>query len=213
MNEKKRMITILKRLKQAYPNSKISLNFRNPYELLIATVLSAQTTDAKVNEITPLLFKKYPTPEALAKATVEEIAETIKQVNFYNNKARFLKHIAETIMTRHGGKVPDTMEELTKMKGVARKTANVVLWNGFQRNDGIAVDTHVRRIAPRLGLTSHSDPVKIERDLMAITPKEYWGTLTHLFIDHGRKTCKPRKPRCHECVLKDLCPSSKQYLS
>ncbi len=210
--QKARILEILKLLEKAYPNSRISLNYQNPYELLIATVLSAQTTDSKVNEVTPQLFKRYPTPKHLAEATVEEIAEMIRPVNFHNNKARFLKHIAETIMTRHQGKVPDTMEALIRLKGVARKTANVVLWNGFGKSEGIAVDTHVKRIAPRLGLTKSKNPIQIEKDLMTITPKHYWGKLTHLFIDHGRKICKPRKPRCKECILRQLCPSAKTFL-
>ncbi len=211
--EKERMIIILERLKKEYPESKISLNFRNPYELLVATVLSAQTTDAKVNEITPHFFERFPTPKELAESSVTEIAETIRQVNFHNNKAKFLKQIGETLVIEYGGKVPDTMKDLVKMKGVARKTANVVLWNAFGKNEGIAVDTHVKRIAPRLGLTRHSNPNKIERDLMEITPKSYWGMLTHLFIDHGRKICKPKRPRCADCVLNDLCPTANEFLS
>lgn len=206
--EKQRIKEIVERLKKAYPDAKIALDFSNPYELLVATILSAQTTDKKVNEVTPKLFKKYPTPEHLASANPKDVEEIIKPLGFFRQKAKYIIGAAKTIVEKFGGKVPDTMEELTTLPGVARKTANIVLSNAYGKIEGIAVDTHVRRISKKLGLTANEDPDKIERDLMEKIPKEEWFKFTYTVIEHGRKICKAPKPRCGECFLNDICPSA-----
>ncbi len=203
------MNEIIKRLEREYPHSRIALNFKNPYELLVATILSAQSTDKKVNEITPELFKKYPDAKALASASLEEIEKIIKPTGFYRQKSKYLLMTAKTISEKFGGKVPDTMEELLQLPGVARKTANIVLGNAFGKVEGIAVDTHVKRLSRLLGFTKNSDPEKIEQDLMKVTPRENWFKLNYLLIDHGRAVCQANRPRCEICVLNDLCPSSK----
>lgn len=208
LNEQERIKEIVERLKKAYPDAKIALKFRNPFELLVATILSAQTTDRKVNEVTPLLFSRYPTPEDLARADTAEVESIIKPLGFYRQKARYIVGAAKTIVEKFNGRVPDTMEELTTLPGVARKTANIVLSNAFGKIEGIAVDTHVRRVARKLGLTEHTDPEKIEQDLMQKLPKEEWFKFTYTVIEHGRNICKAPRPKCDVCFLNDICPSS-----
>lgn len=197
---------IIQRLKKVYPNPKIALKFENPYELLIATILSAQATDVSVNMATPGLFKKYPKPEDLAKAPVSEIGSFIKKINFHSNKSKMIKEAAQILMYKFHGKVPDTMEELDSLPGVARKTANVVLGSAFHKSEGIVVDTHIIRMSNRLGLTESKDPVKIERDLMEIVPKEHWIDFPLMLILHGREMCTARPHTCEDCPLGDLCP-------
>jgi endonuclease-3 len=199
---------ILTRLRAAYPDARCALDYRNAFELLCATILSAQCTDARVNLVTPALFGAYPTPETLARARQEEVEEIIKSTGFFRNKAKSLIGMAQALVADHGGEVPRTMEELRLLPGVGRKTANVILGNAYGINDGITVDTHVARLSERLGLTRHDDPAKIEQDLMPLFPRDQWGLLSHLLIFHGRQICIARRPRCGECVLSDLCPSA-----
>lgn len=198
---------ILERLEKLYPGAKTALKFETPFQLLVATILSAQTTDERVNKVTENLFKKMPTPQDFAKASIEEIMEEIKSVNFYKNKAKNIKASAELIIKEFGGKVPDKMEDLIKLPGVARKTANIVLSEAYGINQGIAVDTHVKRLAQRLGLSKNTEPEKIEKDLMEITPKERWRDLSNLLILHGRNICQAKKPNHKNCILFDICPS------
>lgn len=208
MDKKKQVEEILKRLKKQYPGTpKTMLRFSTPFELLVATIMSAQTTDVLVNKITEGLFKKYPGVDAFAETTPEKLAVDIRPVNFFSNKAKNIVKTAMMIKENFGGKVPQTMEELVSLPGVARKTANIVLSSGFGVNAGIAVDTHVRRLSNRLGLTKHEDPVKIEQDLIAITPQAEWANLAYLLIFHGRAVCIANKPRHSQCVLFDICPS------
>lgn len=210
MTKQERVKEILKRLYIVYPHPKIALKFENPYQLLIATILSAQATDISVNLATPALFAKYPKPEDLAKAKVSEIDKLIRNINFHNNKAKTIKAAATMVISNFGGKVPDNMEGLDSLPGVARKTANVILGSAFGKSEGIVVDTHVIRLAPKLGLTENKDPVKIERDLMEITPKKYWIDLPLMLIQHGRDICTARPHTCLNCPLKDLCPDLKE---
>ncbi len=210
--EKERINKILKILKETYKDAHIALRYKDPFQLLVAVILSAQCTDKQVNKITPLLFEHFPTPEAMAKAPVEKIEELIRSTGFYRNKAKNIKEAARIITEKFGGKVPDTMEDLLTLPGVARKTANIVLFNAYGKIEGIAVDTHVKRLAQRLGLTRQKDPVKIEKDLMKLIPKKDWGTITYLLIEHGRNICKARKPLCDKCPIKDLCPSARDFL-
>lgn len=210
MDIKKKAKEVVKRLKEEYPDVKIALKFENPFQLLVATILSAQCTDERVNQVTPELFKKFPTPEAMAKASVEEIAELIKSTGFYNQKAKYIKEAAQMIVEKYGGVVPKTMKELLELPGVARKTANIVLANGYGIVEGIPVDTHVKRLATRLGLVSARTPEKIEKELLKVVDKKDWFVFPLLLQAHGRKVCLARKPRCEECVLKDLC---NDYLS
>lgn len=207
MDSRAKIKEILKRLKKAYPKPKTALNFTSPFEMLVATILSAQTTDVHVNKVTETIFRKYRSVEDYAAVPLETLRKDISSVNFYNNKAKNIQEAAKIIVEKFGSKVPKTMEELTSLPGVARKTANIVLSNAFGINDGIAVDTHVKRLSNRLGLTKNGDPVKIERDLMENTPKAEWNNLSHLLIFHGRSTCQARKPKHGECVLYDICPS------
>ena len=207
MTIKNKITTILKRLKKQYPDPKTALNHGNPFELLVATILSAQTTDVHVNKVTEKLFKKYRTLKDYADAPAEDFKKDIASVNFFNNKAKNIQASAKIIMENFNGKVPNTMDALTSLPGVARKTANIVLSNAFGINEGIAVDTHVKRLSGKLGLTSHSDPVKIERDLMAVTPRKEWNNISRLLILHGRQICQAKKPMHDKCVLKDICPS------
>ena len=200
---------IYRRLIAAYPDPQTALHHRNPYELLVATILSAQCTDVRVNIVTPALFARYPSPAELAHATAIEVEPLIATVSFFHNKARHLVAMARVLVQEHGGQVPRTMDALTRLPGVGRKTANVVLGNAFGVNDGIVVDTHVARVSGRLGLTTATDPVKIERDLIPLFPVEQWTPLSHLFIEHGRRICIARTPRCAACVLSDICPSSR----
>ena len=193
----------------AYPDAACALDYRNPFELLCATILSAQCTDARVNLVTPVLFARYPTPEALARAKPSEVEEIIRSTGFFRNKTRSLIGMAQALVADFGGRVPQTMEELRKLPGVGRKTANVILGNAYGINDGITVDTHVTRLSRRLGLTRHDDAVKIEFDLMPLFPRDHWALISHLLIFHGRQVCIARRPRCEICVLSDLCPSSR----
>lgn len=210
MDGKEKITVILKRLHKEYQGTpQTVLRFSSPLELLVATILSAQTTDVQVNKVTEGLFKKYGSARDFAGATPERLAKDIRSVNFFNNKAKNIQKAASVIMKRFGGEVPQTMEELVTLPGVARKTANIVLSSAFGINEGIAVDTHVKRLAYRLGLTKHEDPVKIEQDLVRLTPQKEWGNLSHLLIFHGRKVCQARKPDHASCVLFDICPSRK----
>lgn len=211
MDSRKQMSVIIKRLRKEYPVLKCALIFKNPFELLIATILSAQSTDVQVNRLTKGLFLKYKTVRDFAGANPEQFRKDISSVNFYNNKAKNIRATARMVIGKFHGRVPMTMEELMLLPGVARKTANIVLYNAYGITEGIAIDTHVKRLAGRLGLTKHEDPVKIEKDLMAITPKSVWGDLTHMLIDHGRAVCQARKPRHENCVLADICPSRDIY--
>ena len=201
-----RAAAILALLKKRYPEPETMLDHANPWELLVATVLAAQCTDARVNTITPKLFSLWPDPAALAGAEQEELEEVIRPTGFYHNKAKNLLGAARRVTEVFGGQVPRTIEELVTIPGVARKTANVVLWGGFGINEGLAVDTHVKRLSFRLGLTEHSDPVKIEKDLMRIFPREEWGDVNHRLVWFGRDVCDARKPDCDACELAPLCP-------
>jgi endonuclease-3 len=198
---------VLTRLYDQYPEPEISLDFSNRLELLVAVVLSAQCTDARVNEVTTDLFETYRTAEDYANASEEQLAEDIYGITFHNNKGGYLKGIGEILVAEHDGEVPDTMSALTDLPGVGRKTANVVLQHGHEVVEGIVVDTHVQRISRRLGITEERTPAKIEQDLMGVVPEDEWKELTHLFISHGRATCTARNPDCGECVLADICPS------
>jgi endonuclease-3 len=209
--ERQRIDKIIEILKKEYGGAHVALKYDNPFQLLVAVILSAQCTDVQVNKVTPALFKRFPTPEAMAKADISEIEELIRSTGFFRNKAKNIKNAAKIIVEKFGGKVPDTMEELLTLPGVARKTANIVLYNAFGKVDGIAVDTHVKRLAKRLGLTKEDNPVKIERDLMALIPKELWGPISYMLIEHGRRICKARKPDCENCPLKELCPYYKEH--
>jgi len=198
---------VQERLEKAVPKAVCELNHRSPFELLIATILSAQSTDRTVNAVTPALFARWPTPDALAAAPQEEVEEVIKRTGFFRNKAKAIRGAAEQIASKHGGKVPKTLEELVELPGVARKTANVVLGTGYRIASGFVVDTHVTRVAGRLGLTTHTDPVKIEADLCAGLAREHWVDMSHRVLLHGRYTCVAKKPWCTECPLNELCPS------
>ena len=204
-----RALKVLARLGKLYPASKTALDHTNPFELLIATVLSAQSTDKGVNVITKSLFKKYRKPEDYLASKPGELEADIKASGFFNQKARSIRGICVMLVEEFNGEVPSTMEELLRLPGVARKTANVVLANAFGINVGIAVDTHVHRLSWRLAFSDRDDPVKVERDLMALFPKSKWFKVTHLLIDHGRNVCFARSPRCADCVLNELCPASR----
>jgi endonuclease-3 len=196
-------------LKGEYPEARTELDWSNPLELLVATILSAQTTDVQVNRVTESLFSKYRTAEDYADSNPGELEEDIRPTGFYRNKARSLRGMARALVEEHGGEVPRTMSELVALPGVGRKTANVVLGNAFGLNEGIVVDTHVRRVSGRLGLTESSDPVKVEQELMRLVPERDWTIFSHLLILHGRRTCKARKPDCPNCILNDICPSAR----
>jgi endonuclease-3 len=204
---------ILKILKNEYPNAKIALKFSNPLELLVATILSAQCTDERVNIVTSNLFKKYKKVEDYANVNLEEFEQEIRPTGFYKSKAKNIKNLAKILVEKFNGEVPKTMEELITLPGVARKTANIVLSNAYGIIGGIAVDTHVRRLSQRLKLTENDDPNKIEEDLMKIVPKEDWNNITLLLMLHGRNICISRKPRCKECKLNELCPSASSFSS
>ena len=199
---------VLDRLLARYPDAHCALDFTNAYELLSATILSAQCTDKRVNLVTPALFKRYPDPQSLALADQGDVEEIIRTTGFFRNKAKSLIGMANGVVQGHGGNVPAEMDALVKLPGVGRKTANVILGNAFGRNDGIVVDTHVTRVTNRLGLSTGMDAVKIEQMLIPLFPREYWTMISHLFIEHGRQVCIARAPRCGECVLCDICPSS-----
>lgn len=202
-----RVKKIIKLLRKEYPSAQTALHYRTPFELLIATILAAQCTDERVNKVTPGLFKKYPAVENFARARQEELEKEIRSTGFFRNKARNIIALSKKLVEEYGGKVPDSMAELIKLPGVARKTANIVLASAYKKAEGIAVDTHVKRLAGRLGLSQERQPEKIEKDLMAIVPGADWLDFNFLFVEHGRKICQAKKPRCLECVLKELCPS------
>lgn len=191
-----------------YPDAHCELDFHTPFELLCATILSAQCTDRRVNMVTPALFARYPDAAALAAARQEDVEELVRTTGFFRNKAKSLIGMATALVARHGGQVPDDLDALVRLPGVGRKTANVILGNAFDRNEGVVVDTHVARVSARLGLTAQADPVKIELDLMRLLPRERWTMLSHLLIFHGRRTCDARKPRCGACAVRALCPSA-----
>jgi endonuclease-3 len=209
---KKRAKRIRERLGKAYPDATVALHHQSPLELLIATILSAQCTDARVNIVTQDLFKKYRTADDYATADRSELEQDIRSTGFYRMKAKNIINCCTALVERHHGNVPGSMEELTQLAGVGRKTANVVLSNAFGRTEGIVVDTHVRRLAQRLGWTKAADPEKVERDLMKIIPQNEWKAIDDLLIWHGRNTCIARRPKCSECPVKDLCPSAKDFL-
>jgi len=201
-------VEVFARLTKAHPDAHCELDHQTPLQLLIATILSAQCTDKRVNMVTPALFKRYPTPESLANANVEELEEMIKSTGFFRNKSKSLIGMATAVAAAHGGAIPSEMDSLVTLPGVGRKTANVVLGNAFDKNEGVVVDTHVGRVSKRLGLTKQTDPVKVEQDLMKLFPRENWTLLSHLFIEHGRQICDARRPKCEVCFLNDICPSS-----
>ncbi|MFB6151868.1 MAG: endonuclease III [Haloarculaceae archaeon] len=200
---------VIDRLREEYPDATISLDYSNRLELLVAVVLSAQCTDERVNQVTPDLFEKYETAADYAEADESELAEDIYGITFHNNKAGYLREAGEIIAEEHGGEVPDTMDELTDLPGVGRKTANVVLQHGHDVVEGIVVDTHVQRLSRRLGLTEAERPDAIEQDLLPVVPGEEWQDFTHLLISHGRAVCTARNPDCDECALADICPSER----
>ncbi|MCW4001326.1 MAG: endonuclease III [Candidatus Bathyarchaeota archaeon] len=208
LDPKPRAIQIIELLEKQYPNAKTALNYSNPLEILVATMLSAQTTDARVNIVTASLFKKYPTAQAYADTPTKEIEQDIRSTGFYHNKAKNLKGTCQILVKKHSGQVPKSMTDLLELPGVARKTANIVLYNAYGITAGIAVDTHVKRLAQRLGLSHQNDQDRIERDLMAIVPKDKWMPLTDLLIYHGRQVCIAQKPKCQVCVLNKICPSA-----
>ena len=199
---------IQRRLAAAYPDAHCELDYRNAFELAVATVLSAQCTDRRVNMVTPELFRRWPDAEALAAAQLEDIEEVIRSTGFYRNKAKSLQGLARALVADHGGAVPADMDALVVLPGIGRKTANVVLGNAFGMNEGVVVDTHVARLSARFGLTRETDAVRIERALMPLFARETWAQLSHLFIWHGRRVCDARRPRCGDCLLNDLCPSA-----
>jgi endonuclease-3 len=208
LNLKTRVSRVVKLLEETHPDAKIALDFSNPLELLIATMLSAQCTDERVNVVTKVLFRKYRTSKDYAKADLKELENNIRSTGFYRNKSKNIKKAAQMLVEKFNSKVPSTMAELLELPGVARKTANIVLFNAFGKIEGIAVDTHVRRLAKRLGLTENDDPEKIEADLMKIIPKKDWMRITDFLIFHGRRVCEAKKPKCEICVLDKICPSA-----
>ena len=208
VKKKQRTEDILQRLKEEYPDACCALEHRTPLQLLVATILSAQCTDKRVNMVTPALFERFPDAASYAAADMAELEETIRTTGFYRNKAKSLQGLGQALQSDHDGEVPASMDELASLPGVGRKTANVVLGNAFGIDEGVVVDTHVGRLSNRLGLSEQTNPVKIETDLMALVPKEDWTLWAHLLIFHGRGVCKARKPACADCVLVDLCPSA-----
>jgi endonuclease-3 len=201
-------LEVYSRLKREYPDARTELDYETPLQLLIATILSAQCTDRRVNMVTPLVFRTFPTAASLADAQPEQMEEMIKSTGFFRNKTKSLIGLGKALVERHHGEVPDSMDALVKLPGVGRKTANVILGNAFSKNEGVVVDTHVTRLSHRLGLSKQTDPVKIEQDLMPLFPREDWTLLSHLLIFHGRRVCEARAPKCEVCVLNDICPSS-----
>ncbi|MCH7565983.1 MAG: endonuclease III [Gemmatimonadetes bacterium] len=207
--EEHRIGEILRGLDEEYADAECALHHENPFQLLVATILSAQCTDVRVNKVTPRLFRRYPTPREMAQTDEEELQEIIRSTGFFRNKAKNLVGAARRIVETFQGEIPETMEELLTLPGVARKTANVVLGTAFGISSGVVVDTHVKRLSYRLGLTHNKDPNKVEQDLMGLFPSERWTPLAHLLIFHGRQVCDARKPRCEACALSRLCPSSR----
>ncbi len=208
LSTRQRALEILVRLKRLYPDATCTLNYETPVQLLVATILSAQCTDERVNKVTPALFKRFPDAFSLATADLEELEELVRSTGFYRNKAKNIKGACSMIEEKFGGKVPQRMEQLLELPGVARKTANVVLANAFGMNMGVTVDTHVKRLSQRLGLTEQTDPVRIERDLMLLLPQPDWENWSIRLIYHGRAVCTARNPTCYDCKLSDLCPSA-----
>ncbi len=202
---KKEAVKIIEILKKYYPDAKCSLDFETPFQMLVAVMLSAQCTDERVNKTTPSLFKKYGKPEAISKMKISELEKIIHPCGFYKNKAKNIKETAEIILNKYNGNVPDTMEELMALPGVGRKTANVVMLEAFNRPQGIAVDTHAKRIANKIGFSKNENPEKIEKDLLKVIPEEYYYDVNHLLIWHGRKTCVARSPKCDECPVSEFC--------
>ncbi len=203
---KERALKVFERLVEVFPDAKLTLNFNNAFELLVATVLAARTPDKRVNEVTPELFKKFPDAKSMAQATVEEIQSLIQKINMSKTKAERLKKLSQQLVDKHGGEVPGSIEELTALPGVGRKTANVVLGNAMGIVEGLEVDSHIARVSYRLGLTKHTNPDKVEQDLMQVLPKEVWVKYTHVAKELGRKYCRPKNPKCSECPVNDLCP-------
>lgn len=211
MSRQGRACEVMRRLAKLYPNAHIALDYSgDPWHLLVAVILSAQTTDVGVNKVTPKLFERYPGPEELAAADVLDVEAIVKPTGFYHNKTKSIMAAARMVIGEFGGKVPDTMEELMRLPGVARKTANIVISNAFGKTEGIAVDTHVFRLAHRIGLSEEKDPDKVERDLCALLPREDWFHVNYRFIDHGRAICTAKRPICGACTLNDICPSAFQ---
>jgi endonuclease-3 len=208
LEPRERAAKIIELLQKEHPDAQIALNFSNPLELLVATVLSAQCTDERVNNVTKTLFKKYTKPEDYAKADLAELEQDVRSTGFYHNKAKNIKNTSQILVQKYHSQVPRTMEELLELPGVARKTANIVLYNAYGIIAGIAIDTHVRRLSQRLGLTENEDPDKIETDLMNLVPKDKWMHITDLLIFHGRRICTAKKPKCDACVLNKICPSA-----
>ena len=206
--KEQRAIEILIRLKRLYPEAPCTLNYQTPVQLLVATILSAHCPDERVNQVTPELFRRFPDAASLAKANPEEREALIRSTGFYRNKAKNIQGACRMIMAEFGGEVPKRMEELLKLPGVARKTANVVLAHAYDIHEGVTVDTHVKRLSNRLGLTEHTDPIRIERDLMRLLPQPEWENWSIRLVYHGRAVCQARKPLCADCVLADLCPSA-----
>jgi len=207
MERKERALELCRRLAVAYPDARCELNYTNPLELLVATVLSAQCTDVQVNIVTEQLFRKYKTAADYAAAPLEELQNDIRRIGLFRNKAKNIQAAAAALVEQHHGEVPATMKELNALAGVGRKTANVVLGNAFNINEGVVVDTHVARLSQRLGLTRHKDPVKIEKVLQTLIPREKWTIFSHWLIFHGRRRCKAQSPDCPGCELQEICPS------
>ncbi len=208
MNRKAQAAKVMKRLGELYPKAHVALDYENPFQLLIAVILSAQTTDVGVNKATPALFERFPTPEALASADVLEVEEIVRPTGFYHNKTKLIMGSARMLVAEFDGRVPDTMEDLLRLPGVARKTANIVISNAYGKVEGIAVDTHVFRLAHRFGLSAEKTPDKVERDLMEAIPRDEWFAVNYRFIDHGRAVCTAKRPACGACTLNDICPSA-----
>ena len=205
---KTRTLQIMELLEREYSDAKIALNYSNPLELLVATILSAQCTDERVNKVAKALFKKYKKAEDYANAELSQLEQDIRSTGFYRNKAKHIKYCCQLLVAKHNSQVPRTMAELLELPGVARKTANIVLTNAYGIIEGVAVDTHVRRLAQRLGITENDDPAKIEADLMSVVPRDKWARITDLLIVHGRRVCAAKKPQCNACVLNRICPSA-----
>jgi endonuclease-3 len=212
LSAKERIPAIIKILRKHYPATCTALHFETPLQILVATILSAQCTDVRVNMITPSLFKKYPTTREFSRARQEELEQEIRSTGFFRNKAKNIIAAAQMMCADFGGKVPETMEDLIKLPGVARKTANIVLSSGYKKAEGIAVDTHVKRLSERLGLSTKTNPEKIEQDLLTLVPKKDWLDFNYLLVNHGRAICIARKPKCLECPVQLLCPAAKKFM-
>ena len=212
MNEKARILNVIEILEATYRDAHVALKSTNPFQLLVSVILSSQCTDVRVNQVTPVLFGRFSDVRSMSEAPIKELEELIRPAGFFRNKAKNIKAASRIILERFEGEIPRTMEEMTTIPGVGRKTANIVLYNAFGVIAGIAVDTHVKRLAKRLGMTREDNPIKIERDLMAIVPKKDWGKITYVLINHGRQVCKARKPGCCKCHVQNICPSVEQFI-